>query len=99
MIAKISVIQAVLWTLKLSALLCARRTGRKHASFLATESVDAQLTIVNPVDTLIEGRKSAICMGDLVVLLETKQVLWWRKRSKLSLCPLSRVVANILQAA
>ncbi len=38
-------------------------------------------------------------MGDLVVLLETKQVLWRRKRSKLSLCPLSPVVADILQVA
>src|SRR5258708_8280409 len=38
-------------------------------------------------------------MGDLVVLLETKQVLGERKRSKLSLCPLSPVVANILQVA
>jgi hypothetical protein len=38
-------------------------------------------------------------MGDVVVLLETKRVLWRRKRSKLSLCPLSRVVANILQVA
>ncbi|MCU1316634.1 MAG: hypothetical protein JWN63_1956 [Candidatus Acidoferrum typicum] len=38
-------------------------------------------------------------MGDLVVRLETKQVLWRRKRSKLSLCPLSPVVADILQVA
>ena len=37
--------------------------------------------------------------GDLVVLLEKKRVLWGRKRSKLSLSPLSPVVANILQVA
>ncbi len=37
--------------------------------------------------------------GDLVVLLEKKQVLWGRKRSKLSLSPLSPVVTNILQVA
>jgi len=33
-------------------------------------------------------------MCDLAVLLETKQVLWHCKRSKLSLCLLSPVVAN-----
>src|SRR6267143_45726 len=38
-------------------------------------------------------------MGDLVGRLETKHVLWRRKRSKLSLCPLSPVVADILQVA
>ena len=33
-------------------------------------------------------------MCDLAVLLETKQVLWHSKRSKLSLCLLGPVVAN-----
>ena len=38
-------------------------------------------------------------MGDLVGRLETKQVLWRRKRTKLSSSSLSQLVANILQVA
>jgi len=33
---------------------------RKHPSFLAGQSMEAQPAIVNPVSTLIEGRKSAV---------------------------------------
>jgi hypothetical protein len=33
---------------------------RKRPSFLANQSVEPQPTIVNPVNTLIEGRKSVV---------------------------------------
>jgi hypothetical protein len=45
---------------------------RKHPSFLAGQSMEAQPAIVNPVSTLT-NRRTEICRigGDFVVVLET----------------------------
>jgi len=37
--------------------------GRKYHSLLTSQSMEAQPTIINPVNTLIEGRKSTVYGG------------------------------------
>jgi hypothetical protein len=61
MMASIAAIQAVPWTTGRRLVLWgARRVCRKHASFPPKQSMEAQSTNGNPVNTLIEGRKSTV---------------------------------------